>query len=354
MSHFGLKGKDGSLYHLKGNIIRLGRASDNAIVVSDTSISRYHINFYIKNGQLLAEDAGSSNGFSVNGQFFKEAVALKAGDTIAVGNKEFLIFDPSKPMPKAPSPKPTRPMNFSTQAPRAHIATASVGASAGASAGANSPNQKRLLVYSFATAAVLGVLIFAREGEVASGPTNRSPAGVPHSIAPLSSENFHTYQRIPRTSDEVRAEARFRESLRDFYNGNYSRAMIGFKDTLGVMSTHEGANDYSIKAEVELQGQLNDLIEDSKRSLSILQFQRAKGQALRVLSIVSEQIPQYSRKIASEVHTANPGDPIPSQEDILLGVPCESARKYQSECKEAIQLLKQSRKLLGEEESLKQ
>src|SRR5688500_13000207 len=93
-----LRAADGNTFSLRGEVIRLGRASDNAIVVNDPAVSRYHINFYLKDGELIAEDAGSANGFAVNGQPCKgSSVKLTLGDKIVIGTKEYRVEDPAKP-----------------------------------------------------------------------------------------------------------------------------------------------------------------------------------------------------------------------------------------------------------------
>ena len=52
-----------------GHLITLGRAPDNDVVVPDVSISRFHA--FVKegaSGRWLMQDAGSTNGTTVNGQ----------------------------------------------------------------------------------------------------------------------------------------------------------------------------------------------------------------------------------------------------------------------------------------------
>jgi len=85
--------------HSAGHLITVGRAPDNDVVVPDASISRFHA--YVKEGadrQWLIQDAGSTNGTSVNGhsvprQGSGSPTALKSGDDVRLGQVELTFLD---------------------------------------------------------------------------------------------------------------------------------------------------------------------------------------------------------------------------------------------------------------------
>ena len=83
-----------------GHLVSLGRTSNNDVVISDVSVSRFHA--FLKQGVAEAswtiQDAGSKNGTIVNGrrvplQGKGAPVALKSGDRVRVGQVELTFFE---------------------------------------------------------------------------------------------------------------------------------------------------------------------------------------------------------------------------------------------------------------------
>jgi hypothetical protein len=81
------------------HLITLGRAPDNDVVVPDVSISRFHA--FVKqgaSGRWLMQDAGSTNGTTVNGssvprQGHGPATELSPGDDVRLGQVELTFLD---------------------------------------------------------------------------------------------------------------------------------------------------------------------------------------------------------------------------------------------------------------------
>jgi predicted component of type VI protein secretion system len=67
----------------------IGRSADNAVVVDDEGVSRYHARLLFDNGSLWLQDAGSRNGVFVNGVRVTGHRALKVGDTITLARHVF-------------------------------------------------------------------------------------------------------------------------------------------------------------------------------------------------------------------------------------------------------------------------
>jgi pSer/pThr/pTyr-binding forkhead associated (FHA) protein len=65
----------------------VGRAADNAIVIDETSVSRYHAMLLVEDGEALLLDLESSNGTLVNGRpaLPDEPVRLVDGDVVTIG-----------------------------------------------------------------------------------------------------------------------------------------------------------------------------------------------------------------------------------------------------------------------------
>jgi hypothetical protein len=65
--------------------IRIGRQSDNDLVITDPGVSRHHAEVINHNGTCTLHDLGSTNGTYVNGSVVSEH-ALRDGDRISVGS----------------------------------------------------------------------------------------------------------------------------------------------------------------------------------------------------------------------------------------------------------------------------
>jgi len=66
----------------------IGRATDNDIVLADSSVSRHHAAIESRGGGFQMRDLGSQNGTFVRGERVSEA-ALKNGDPVRVGDASF-------------------------------------------------------------------------------------------------------------------------------------------------------------------------------------------------------------------------------------------------------------------------
>lgn len=81
----------------KKKVIRIGKKTDNDIVVSDKTVSRNHVEIQVgADNSYLLRDLNSTNGTSINGMKVKEAY-LSQGDLIEVGETkiEFQTYDES-------------------------------------------------------------------------------------------------------------------------------------------------------------------------------------------------------------------------------------------------------------------
>jgi SARP family transcriptional regulator, regulator of embCAB operon len=86
-----LRGADGQRYTLAGPVTRIGRNSDNDIVLSDIKVSRHHAVITASGTAFVITDLGSVNGVRVRGQRIEHSAALFAGDRIRIGEQEFTL-----------------------------------------------------------------------------------------------------------------------------------------------------------------------------------------------------------------------------------------------------------------------
>ncbi len=76
--------------NLSSNAVTVGRASDNALVIADLSVSRLHARIEPRNGVWTVIDLESRNGTRLNGRPIRQE-ALRAGDELAFGGVLFTV-----------------------------------------------------------------------------------------------------------------------------------------------------------------------------------------------------------------------------------------------------------------------
>jgi adenylate cyclase len=86
--------KDEKIYPIQKLPIKIGRMSDNDIVLKDNLVSRYHAVISMKNRSFFVEDLKSKNGTFVNNSRVVNR-QISVGDMITIG-KTTLLFDFSK------------------------------------------------------------------------------------------------------------------------------------------------------------------------------------------------------------------------------------------------------------------
>src|SRR6266496_3596417 len=84
---------DGAELRLEGDVLNLGRAPDNHVVVNDQRVSRYHSVLKRQGTDYILEDASTPNGTYVNDQRIQHRL-LAAGDVIRVGHTTFVYRIP--------------------------------------------------------------------------------------------------------------------------------------------------------------------------------------------------------------------------------------------------------------------
>lgn len=83
----------GTEYTLKFKT-RIGRETDNTIVLNDPKISRYHCQVTFEDGQWMATDLGSANGTLLNGMPLAVPQPLEHGAQLTLGDTILAFIDP--------------------------------------------------------------------------------------------------------------------------------------------------------------------------------------------------------------------------------------------------------------------
>ena len=78
---------------LHGELIRMGRAPQNEIILEAKNISRFHCQIKRENDRLVIEDLGSTNGTFVNEVRITEPHMLSVGDVVRVGHEQIIFHD---------------------------------------------------------------------------------------------------------------------------------------------------------------------------------------------------------------------------------------------------------------------
>jgi pSer/pThr/pTyr-binding forkhead associated (FHA) protein len=95
----------GHEHPLQDAVTRMGRAMENEIVILDKRSSREHALIRREGRKVMLEDQGSTNGTYLNGERLGQAVQLRDGDQIKVGEVAFVFHDPEMTSVETPFPE---------------------------------------------------------------------------------------------------------------------------------------------------------------------------------------------------------------------------------------------------------
>ncbi len=86
----------------KGDVVRVGSAEGNDLVIADGTVSRFHVELSRDGGRILATDLGSTNGTRVGEVVFRSAgVWIEPGATVSLGQAQVRIADGDLLAPEA-------------------------------------------------------------------------------------------------------------------------------------------------------------------------------------------------------------------------------------------------------------
>jgi len=110
-----------------GERLKIGRALDNDLVLTDTQVSRKHAVIERTGQEYQVSDLGSGNGTLVNGVLIIKPTELKSGDVLQVGETRITVVGPEMPTSPEPLPleEPTQ-RRPAPQATQAHIRAAAM------------------------------------------------------------------------------------------------------------------------------------------------------------------------------------------------------------------------------------
>ncbi|HEY2029232.1 MAG TPA: FHA domain-containing protein [Myxococcales bacterium] len=87
--------ESGKQVWFRAPVTTIGRAQDNAVIVSEIAVSRHHARFEQDAGTVVLRDERSGNGTRVNGRKTKRR-SLRDGDVVQVGATRLRFVDPAR------------------------------------------------------------------------------------------------------------------------------------------------------------------------------------------------------------------------------------------------------------------
>jgi len=93
---------------LPDQLVRMGRAKSNSVVVEDTHASRHHAELYAQDGRWFLRDLDTTNGTKLNGERITQAMPLENGCQIRIGDvlMRFTLETPDVEVAE-PTPSPS-------------------------------------------------------------------------------------------------------------------------------------------------------------------------------------------------------------------------------------------------------
>jgi len=360
MSNLELRSPTGVTYTLSKKWTRLGRSSDNDICIKDKTISRYHLNIFLDaENQIIVEDAGSQNGFAINGNYYKEPKKLTEGDELQIGTQILILATEGQEIvknnivtPEVATPETSDAYN-NFDFPQEDI---EINPKLKPSKSSKNPINKRYVIYG--VVALLLFIVFKpskKEGRKIASTQTTNKNDFEKSLPADAFKKKNSFKQ--KSVNEIRSNAKFREAQRDYKNENFSRALLLFQEAKTLNPGNEKAQYYVKQTQEKITKRLNILYQDSIRSLENNQYRRAKIQSLQILTILSEEIPGFSKKITRDAlnrslaKNSTAKAKTLSQEETLLGLPCARTTK-EDLCQKALNFILLSRQKLGEEDVL--
>ena len=299
----------GRVIELSGEKLSIGRTEENDIVVPSDAVSRTHAFLVQSEGAWFIRDNNSKNGIQVNGVKVTESWLVN-GDVVQVGNFIFRFREPASGSSEAPFQ--------GLPQERASYQTPNMGASDFAmGAVAAEPRKKpsrRLLLYGIGGLLLAFFYIsnqssekgdkgnvssetasdevgkegqkLARDFEVAKEPTVIEPNkifdenGRPKAIAGLEDPALKAAEqsmaKLDWSNTSLReAEQFFRKGQREYFSGNYQRAIDLFQTARSFYRGHLLADKYLRLSIFEVEKQAKKNMQMGLQYFESLQYQRA-------------------------------------------------------------------------------
>ena len=331
MSTIRIINQKGQSFDLLQEVLKVGRALDNDIVLSDPSVSRYHLALQPVSDGVVIYNTGSEAGFYINNEWHMDSARATGGDIIRIGTEEFTVDAPRVE-------EISFDFNTSPESSKA--------------SSLNMNSNKKLRGILILIVALMGVAILLKQGDETPEKNSAEKKGK-QTTQELPAESYSKNDVVKLGPQEITANDLYKQGNREMYNKNYIRAIQWYQQSLVEDPSLKKAQNALTDAEAELKKEIIRQVEISTKNLMENRLQLARSQARQALDLISEQIPGYSFQVQQKQRSlASQKLPIMTRDQLYLELPCDQTPDP-AICKRAVEVLKRTRILLGEENVLK-
>jgi hypothetical protein len=302
-----IRDRQGRSYYVTQELLKLGRAIDNDVVLKDLSISRYHIALQPTEGGLAVFNTGSDSGFYINEQWYLDSAVAQNGDIIRIGQEEFMV--------DIQAPLQTDDFQFTTPQEASVSRTGSLDV--------NSRNKNiRKVLLGFVAILMVGLTLLPEDKKVED--TNRKPASLNDSpTQALPNESYSDVDTPRMGPQELTADDLYKRGLRELSNNNQIRAIQYFQQSLVEDPSLTKSRFALGDAEVALKNRVEKMVLDSEKNYKDSRLTLSRAQANHALDLMSEQILGFSFQVQQKQRTpqeTNRKQGIIPFEQVLLSV----------------------------------
>ncbi|MBK9294288.1 MAG: FHA domain-containing protein [Oligoflexia bacterium] len=262
-------GRDkGVCYKLLGQTIRIGRATDNDVVLDDVKSSRYHARVEKREQNYWIVDAGSQNGIIVNGNLVNEKL-LTLGDQIIIGNTTLIYGPPAPVFSKTPSLSLVQ---------------------GGFSVSTKNANGKLVLIV---IACIIGGFFILKNNSANKKQFKiTDETALNAELETLESFNNAKQMEIAKKGKDTQqyseAQAFYLKGFREFRESNFSRAIQFFEAALALYPEHPLAKRYLSRSRLKLNEQITSSLERGEKYFQTQKYSQAANEYRTVLLLVND------------------------------------------------------------------
>lgn len=271
----------GSHYTLSQEMLHVGRASDNDIVLDDKRASRHHAQITYENGVYFILDLNTANGTFVNQRRVLNQ-QLQNGDLIQIGAQVFRFFHPGEGSPT--QKQPLSKAKYEGAVPQQETITPGVPEQ-------QKPFSLRPWLYG------IGLLFLVFFIWVMMQPSSKSPSSPEESSKSDSQSGPSSAKDLPEISKEAysinweKSNHFYLSGYRELLSKNYLRAIDDFKTALELYPEHRLAKLYLKKAEDSITEDVNNSYKAGINYFNSAQYTLAIHHFRQVITLLKYRTP---------------------------------------------------------------
>jgi pSer/pThr/pTyr-binding forkhead associated (FHA) protein len=257
----------GSVFVILGNKATIGRGEECDILIADLKASRVHGEIRLSKDGWILTDSKSVNGILYNGKATRQAL-MKLKDVISLGETtlEFTTADAGTQMLVAP-PRTLQQVQNDISSGLTGITPSPSSSPAG--------SRKNILI---------GVVVMAAAFLLFGG--DDKPKKKKQSSTKSAEKSSDLSAFLPKQESSRAADTLFKDGMREYFSGNYTRAKSQFETVLQIIPGHNLAKIYLENCNKSLESSVKLHLEHGKKSLQAGKLREAKGHFERVMRLL--------------------------------------------------------------------